>query len=213
MKPAINTDAHGLSVSISVLCGDCSAFRTPAKSAAAGRSVSSISASSAASSAASYVTEKRRYAPASSQGTVQIECSRDEILAEGLRGGKGHSAGRALRARRVEEIRPAGHAACEAAASQRCHELLEPPLVLLPRQAGDFRVVERRRGRLLHGDELAGIAVVFHVGQRADDPPIAADPAHAASRSCSSPSTSSGSRRPPRWRRAFAGNSAAVRRS
>ena len=38
-------------------------------------SVSAMSWSSAASSSASYVTENRRNAPASSHGTVQIECS------------------------------------------------------------------------------------------------------------------------------------------
>ena len=48
--------------------------------------------------------------------------------------------------------------------------------LLLARAAGDRRVVERRGGRLLGGDELARVAVVLHVGKRLDQQRMTADP-------------------------------------
>ena len=51
-------------------------------------------------------------------------------------------------------------------------------MIFLPRAAGDFLVVQGRGRRLLNGDELAAVAVVLHVGEGADDPLVAAHPAH-----------------------------------
>src|SRR5262249_52081040 len=79
----------------------------------------------------------------------------------------------------VEEISAAGHFAGEAASGEDIDELFQAALVLGADLAGDGVVVECGGGGFLDGDELATVAVVFHVGKRADDQRMAADPAEA----------------------------------
>ena len=50
-------------------------------------------------------------------------------------------------------------------------------MIFLAGAAGDLRIVQGRGSGLLDGDELARVAVVLHVGEGADDPLVAADPA------------------------------------
>ena len=80
--------------------------------------------------------------------------------------------------RRVEKVRAARHPAVEAAAAERRRPASAAGARTSSRTCcGNRRVVERRGAGLLDGDELARVAVVFHVGKGLHDPLVAADPA------------------------------------
>ena len=82
----------------------------------------------------------------------------------------------ALRARRVQEIRTAGHPTIEAATAEYLDQLLQAATVLIAYLPGDVVVVQGRGGRFLDGDELARVAIVLHVGIRLDQQWMTADP-------------------------------------
>ena len=76
---------------------------------------------------------------------------------------------------RVEEVRAARHLRLEADLLQRRDQLLQPAAVLrraLPSAISGCS--QRRRGRLLDRHELAGVAVVLHVGEGLHDLRMAA---------------------------------------
>ena len=85
----------------------------------------------------------------------------------------------ALGAGRIEKVRPARHLAVEPAPAEHVDQLDEPAVVFLASAARDLVVVQGCGGRFLHGDELAGVAVVLDVGKRAHQTLVPAHPAHA----------------------------------